>query len=84
VTGTNKLTVKWRGPYKVVDKKGPVNYRVEVKNGMQKVYHVNMLKEFVRRDELWLKTGRRRSETENKDGESNKLEDTNKQNRVMC
>jgi len=40
-----------------VDKKGPVNYGIEVENGMQKVYHINVLKEFVRRHELWLKTG---------------------------
>jgi len=78
--GTNKSTVKWRGPYNVVDKKGPVNYRIEVENGMQKVYHMHMLKEFVRRDELLLKTGHRRLETENKDVECNKSEDTNEQN----
>ena len=50
---TNRLAVRWKGPYRVVEKKGPVDYRVEIRDGLQKVYHINMLKEYVRRPQEW-------------------------------
>jgi len=45
-TEHNKLTLAWRGPYKVVGKVGNVDYRVEVEPGKVKTYHTNMLKQY--------------------------------------
>ncbi|XP_068225272.1 uncharacterized protein [Palaemon carinicauda] len=45
---TNKLLSQWQGPYKVIGKKGQVDYIIEVRN-KHKVFHVNMLKKYYRR-----------------------------------
>ena len=44
-TKTNKLLVRWQGPYKVVGVFGD-DYRVEVK-GKVKTYHANLLKKYI-------------------------------------
>ena len=41
-----KLTLAWRGPYKVVGIVGDVDYRVELSPDKVKTYHINMLKRF--------------------------------------
>jgi len=43
-TERNKLTLAWRGPYKVVGIVGDFDYRVEVSPDKVKTYHINMLK----------------------------------------
>jgi transposase InsO family protein len=43
---TNKLMLKWLGPYTVKDKIGEYDYRVEVDNGKIKTYHINMMKRY--------------------------------------
>ena len=45
------LEAKWLGPYKVVRKMGPVDYEIEMgdRRKKRKIFHVNLLKEFVRR-----------------------------------
>ena len=47
---SEKLLAKWRGPHKVLQKIGRVNYEVEIPNGRKKskIFHFNMLKEGVR------------------------------------
>ena len=60
----NKLTVKWKGPFKVVEKKGPVNYKTEIKEGLQKVYHINTLNEYIRREPDWWKVDKEVVESE--------------------
>ncbi|XP_068225001.1 uncharacterized protein, partial [Palaemon carinicauda] len=45
---TNKLLSQWQGPYKVIGKKGQVDYIIEVRN-KHKFFHVNMLKKYYRR-----------------------------------
>ena len=47
-TSNNKLLMQWKGPFPVVEKVGPTDYRIEVK-GRTKVYHINMLKQYFRR-----------------------------------
>jgi len=42
-TERNKLTLVWRGPYKVVGIVGDFDYRVEVSPDKVKTYHINML-----------------------------------------
>jgi len=51
-TEHNKLTLSWRGPYKVVDKIGDVNYKVEIAQGKIRTYHINMLKKYYHRQEF--------------------------------
>jgi len=51
-TEHNKLTLSWRGPYKVVDNIGDVNYKVEIAQGKIKTYHINMPKRYYHRKEF--------------------------------
>ena len=44
-TNQNKLLMQWRGPYEVVEKVGPVDYKLKI-NGKEKIYHVNMIKQY--------------------------------------
>ena len=48
-TERNKLTLAWRGPYKVVGTVGVVDYKIEISPGKVKTYHVNMLKRYFHR-----------------------------------
>ena len=43
-THTSKLLASWKGPFTITDKISPVDYKVKVRGGKEKVYHVNMLK----------------------------------------
>jgi len=45
-TERNKLTLAWRGPYKVVGIVGDFDYRVELSPDKFKTYHINMLKRY--------------------------------------
>ena len=45
----NKLLMQWKGPFRVVEKINPFDYRVNVK-GKVKTYHGNMLKKYFVRD----------------------------------
>ena len=44
----NKMLTKWKGPYKVVEKTSPVDYRIDMR-GQLKLFHINMLKGYVQR-----------------------------------
>ena len=48
-TSHNKLLMQWKGPFKVLERVNQHNYRIDV-NGKQRLFHVNMLKEYSRRD----------------------------------
>ena len=46
-TDTNKLRMKWKGPYEIMSRCGKSNdYRVEV-NEKVKTFHANMLKKYI-------------------------------------
>ena len=49
-TDKNKLLLKWQGPFKVVKRFGPCDYVIAVGRN-EKVFHINMLKQYVRRVE---------------------------------
>ena len=49
-TDGNKLLMQWKGPFKVVDKVGRYDYKVFI-NGKVKIFHVNLLKKYVSREE---------------------------------
>ena len=42
-TAESKLLMQWKGPYQVVDRVGPTDYRIRI-GDVEKVYHINMLK----------------------------------------
>jgi len=46
----NKLTLAWRGPYKVDGIVGDFDYRVEVSPDNVKSFHINMLKRYYHRE----------------------------------
>ena len=45
----NKLLMHWQGPFKVVQKVGQMDYKIDM-NGKIKTFHANLLKRFFRRD----------------------------------
>src|SRR6218665_2757049 len=47
---TNKMQMKWRGPYEIADMIGELDYRVKLNDGKVKTYHVNMIKRDVDRN----------------------------------
>jgi len=44
----NKLLMQWKGPFKVVEKKGGNNYRIQLPERV-KMFHANMLKKYAER-----------------------------------
>ena len=48
---SHKLQEAWHGPYKVLERKNRVNYKVDLGKGRKKVLHVNNLKKFYPREE---------------------------------
>ena len=47
-TDNNKLLMRWKGPYVVLEKVGLTDYRIQMGNRM-KVFHINMLKQYTQR-----------------------------------
>nr|KAG5702720.1 hypothetical protein BaRGS_013357 [Batillaria attramentaria] len=45
----NKLEMAWQGPYEVLERVGECDYRLNV-NGKKKLYHANLLKQWVERE----------------------------------
>ena len=43
-TQTSKLLASWKEPYTITDKVSPEDYIIMVREGKQKVFHINMLK----------------------------------------
>ena len=48
---SHKLQEAWHGPYKVLERKNRVNYKVDLGKGRKKVLHMNNLKKFYPREE---------------------------------
>ena len=48
-TDNNKLLMQWKGPFKVVEAVGPVDYKINI-NGKMKLMHANLLKKYHMRD----------------------------------
>jgi len=47
----NKLEFIWKGPAIVLERKGLVSYKIQFNSGTERIYHINMLKKFISRDE---------------------------------
>ena len=50
--GHSKMLLRWKGPVLVVKKVNVYNYVVKVDDGVEKLFHINLLKEFVERPEV--------------------------------
>jgi hypothetical protein len=48
----NALEYKWDGPYTVTKVIGLYDYEIKLRDGKHKVYHINMLKEYFKRESL--------------------------------
>ena len=48
-TDKNKLLMQWKGPFPVIEKIGLNDYRIDM-NGKEKVFHINLLKKYIRRE----------------------------------
>lgn len=49
-TDNNKLLLQWKGPFKVLNKVGKNDYSVDIK-GKPRTFHINMLKQYISREE---------------------------------
>ena len=49
-TEHNKLLMHWKGPFRVIEKRGPVDYCIEMGGGT-KTFHINMLKKYIERSD---------------------------------
>ena len=50
-TNHNKMLLKWFGPYSITKKVREHDYLVETDKGVQKLFHVNLLRKFVERQD---------------------------------
>ena len=50
-TNHNKLIMKWKGPCDVLEKIGETDYKLQIGN-VQKVFHINMLKKYIKREAI--------------------------------
>ncbi|XP_038074478.1 uncharacterized protein LOC119742537 [Patiria miniata] len=50
-TDRNKLLLQWKGPFRVIEKIGTVDYRIDLA-GKPKVFHANLLKKYISRAEV--------------------------------
>ncbi|KAL8626013.1 hypothetical protein ACOMHN_012605 [Nucella lapillus] len=48
-TKANKLELEWQGPFVVTERVGQADYKIEVR-GKDRLYHANLLKQFIERD----------------------------------
>lgn len=46
---TNKMLLRWRGPFPILKKTGNCNYLLDMGHGGEKVFHINLLKEYIDR-----------------------------------
>ena len=49
-TDKNKLLMGWKGPYEVVEKLSPLDFRIRI-GGSEKSFHINMLKQYLERED---------------------------------
>ena len=50
-TSTSKLLADWKGPYEVLKQVSPVDYEIQLNRKVKKTFHINMLKEWIDRNE---------------------------------
>ena len=48
-TDSNKLLMQWKGPYRVIEKVGLNDYRVEIGDNKKLLLHINMMKKYYAR-----------------------------------
>ena len=71
-TDNNKLLMRWKGPFTVKDKVGMNNYKVEI-NGKIKVFHINMLKQYFRREPITVSVAAITLDSDDEEEENNPM-----------
>ena len=51
-TSNSNLMAEWKGPYKVIEKVSPVDYKVQMNRKTSKAYHINILKLYFEREQI--------------------------------
>ena len=51
-TSNSNLLAEWKGPYKVIEKVSPVDYKIQINRKTSKVYHINILKLYFEREQI--------------------------------
>ena len=75
----SKFDFNWLGPAVVLGRKGKVTYLIKFDSGAVRLYHINMLKPYVSRDEVLSKT-----RTKNNDSILANTENVNQNIEVNC
>ena len=44
LVGQKGLVASWKGPYTIIDKVSPVDYKIKINGKTEKIFHVDMLK----------------------------------------
>ena len=57
-----KFDFSWVGPAEVLERRGKVGYVIKFQNDQKRVYHINMVKPYISRDEVLSKLNRRKSQ----------------------
>ena len=47
---TDKMKLKWSGPYEVKERVGEYDYRIEMEEGKIRIYHINLMKKYYERE----------------------------------
>ena len=47
----NKLEFIWKGPAIVLERRGVVSYKIKFDSGTERIYHINMLKKYISRED---------------------------------
>ena len=51
-TSNSNLLAEWKGPYKVIEKVSPADYKIQINRNTSKVYHINILKLYFEREQI--------------------------------
>jgi len=88
LTEQNKLTLAWRGPYKVVGNVGEVDYKIQINPSKVKTYHINMLKRYFHREneqqDVLRKVDKRKQEAGFTNGVGSENQEINQAASVAC
>ena len=51
-TDLNKLLMQWKGPFEVLERVGATDYKICIREGRTKIFHINMLKQYFERESM--------------------------------
>ena len=51
-TDLNKLLMQWKGPFEVLERVGATDYKICIREGRTKIFHINMLKQYFEHESM--------------------------------